>query len=209
MAPWPTFNGPNASLLSPTTDISLSDNVTWIFGKHTLKTGALIVRNRKDQNGRSIYTGNVSFNSGAASGAVTTGNAFADALLGNFRTYSEANDDPLAFFRFNQIEGFVNDSWKARKNLSFELGPGTTTSVQLFTQANNMANFNPQSLQSGKCCDRAPQWNNRPNKGGNRFNGLVRAGDGIPADERGRVAASDASLALVPTGAPLGFYQTC
>src|SRR6476659_4330524 len=60
------FNGPNGSLLSPTTDIAISDNVTWIFGKHSLKTGALIVRNRKDQNGRSIYTGNVSFNSGAA-----------------------------------------------------------------------------------------------------------------------------------------------
>src|SRR5262245_22604029 len=44
-------------------------------------------------------------------------------------------------------------------------------------------------------------------KGGDRFNGLVRAGSGIPADERGRVPASDAALAQVPTGAPLGFYQ--
>jgi hypothetical protein len=201
------FNGPNGSLLSPTTDISLSDNVTWIFGKHTLKTGALIVRNRKDQNGRSIYTGNVSFNSGAANGAVTTGNAFADALLGNFRTYSEANDDPVGFFRFNQIEGFVNDSWKARKNLSFELGARYYHFGPTYTQANNIASFNPHLYNPANAVTVLPNGTIDLTKGGNRFNGLVRAGDGIPSDERGRVAASDAALALVPTGAPLGFYQ--
>ena len=201
------FSGPNASLLSPTTDIALSDNVTWLFGKHSLKTGALIVRNRKDQNGRSIYTGNVSFNSGAANGAVTTGNAFADALLGNFRTYSEANDDPVGFFRFNQIEAFVNDSWKARKNLSFELGARYYHFGPTFTQANNMANFNPHLYNPANAVTVLPNGTIDLTKGGNRFNGLVRAGDGIPADERGRVAATDAALALVPTGAPLGFYQ--
>jgi len=201
------FSGPNASLLSPTTDIALSDNVTWLFGKHSLKTGALIVRNRKDQNGRSIYTGNVTFNAGAANGAVTTGNAFADALLGNFRTYSEANDDPVGFFRFNQIEAFVNDSWKARKNLSFELGARYYHFGPTYTQANNMANFNPHLYNPANAVTVLPNGTIDLTKGGNRFNGLVRAGDGIPSDERGRVAATDAALALVPTGAPLGFYQ--
>ena len=43
------FNGPSGSLLSPTTDIALSDNVTLIRGKHSLKTGFIYVRNRKDQ----------------------------------------------------------------------------------------------------------------------------------------------------------------
>ncbi|PYS71934.1 MAG: TonB-dependent receptor, partial [Acidobacteria bacterium] len=44
-------------------------------------------------------------------------------------------------------------------------------------------------------------------KGGNRFNGLVRAGTGIPASEIGRVGTSAAILALVPAGAPRGFYK--
>src|SRR5205807_1558873 len=44
-------------------------------------------------------------------------------------------------------------------------------------------------------------------KGGNRFNGLVRAGTGIPASEIGRVGTSAATLALVPAGAPRGFYN--
>ena len=203
------FNGPNGSLLSPTTDISLSDNFTWIFGKHSLKTGALIVRNRKDQNGRSIYTGNVRFD--PSGNTVTTGNAFADALLGNFRTYSEANDDPVGFFRFNQIEAFVSDSWKARKNLSFELGARYYHFGPTYTQANNIASFNPGRYDPSKAVTVIPTGPLAGTidltKGGDRFNGLVRAGNGIPADERGRVPATDAALALVPTGAPLGFYQ--
>jgi len=95
------FNGPSASLLSPTTDIAGSDNLTIIRGKHSLKTGLLIIRNRKDQNGRSGYTGTLAFNTTATR---STGNSFADALLGNFRSYSEADNDPIGFFRFNSTK---------------------------------------------------------------------------------------------------------
>jgi hypothetical protein len=201
------FNGPNGSLLSPTTDIAVSDNVTIIRGKHSLKTGILVVRNRKDQNGRSIYTGNVAFNSGAASGAVTTGNAFADALLGNFRTYSEADNDPIGFFRFNQVEAFVTDSWKITRDLSFEIGARFYHFGPTYTQANNMASFDPSRYDPARAVTVLPNGTIDLTKGGNRFNGLVRAGDGIPIDERGRVSTSDAALALVPTGAPQGFYD--
>src|SRR5215213_3050332 len=58
------FNGAARSLVSPTTDIMVGDNVTWVRGSHTLKTGALVYRNRIDQNGRTTYTGNVAFNTG-------------------------------------------------------------------------------------------------------------------------------------------------
>jgi Carboxypeptidase regulatory-like domain len=201
------FNGPNGSLLSPTTDIAVSDNVTFIRGKHSLKTGLVVIRNRKDQNGRSIYTGNVSFNSGAAPGAVTTGNAFADALLGNFRTYQEADNDPIGFFRFNQTEAFISDSWKVTRDLSFEIGARYYHFGPTYTQANNMASFDPAHYDPSKAVTVLPNGTIDLTKGGNRFNGLVRAGDGIPVDERGRVSTSDAALGLVPTGAPRGFYQ--
>src|SRR5207247_926228 len=80
-----SFAGAARSLLSPTTDMSIGDNITWTRGKHALKTGVLIVRNRKDQNGRTTYAGNLTFNNSGNTN--TTGNSFADALLGNFRTY--------------------------------------------------------------------------------------------------------------------------
>ena len=198
------FSGPSASLLSPTTDIAVSDNVTIIRGKHTLKTGALIVRNRKDQNGRSAYTGALAFNT---NGTRTTGNTFADALLGNFRSYSEADNDPIGFFRFNQYEAYGTDSWKVRRNLSLEFGARFYHYGPTYTQANNMANFDPSRYDQSQAVTVLANGNIDPTKGGNRFNGLIRAGNGIPASEVGRVSASAAALAAVPTGAPPGFYQ--
>ncbi len=201
-----SFNGPSGSLLSPTTDIAPSDNVTIIHGKHSIKTGALYVRNRKDQNGRSNYTGTLAFNNSGNNR--TTGNSFADALLGNFRTYSEADNDPIGFFRFNQFELYVTDSWKVIPKLSLELGVRYYHFSPTYTQANNIANFDPSLYNPNQAVTILANGNIDPTKGGNRFNGLVRAGNGIPADEVGRVsAAGSPTLAAVPTGAPRGFFQ--
>jgi hypothetical protein len=198
------FQRPAASLVSPTADIAVSDNLTMIRGKHSLKMGALIVRNRKDQNGRTGYTGNLAFNTNATR---STGNAFADALLGNFRTYNEADNDPVGFFRFNQWEVYGTDTWKIRPNLSLEIGARFYHFGPTYTQANNMANFDPSLYNPSQAVTILANGNIDPTKGGNRFNGLVRAGDGIPAEEAGRVSASAAALAQVPAGAPRGFYQ--
>jgi hypothetical protein len=201
-----SFNGPSGSLLSPTADIAGSDNLTIIRGKHSMKTGILVARNRKDQNGRSNYTGTLAFST--SGNTRTTGNAFADALLGNFRTYSEADNDPIGFFRFNQVEAYFTDTWKIRRNLSLEVGARYYYISPTYTQANNIANFDPSLYDPMKAVTILANGNIDPTKGGNRFNGLVRAGDGIPADQVGRVSnANSANVLSVPTGAPRGFYQ--
>ena len=70
-----------------------------------------------------------------------------------------------------------------------------------------MANFDPSRYDPSQAVTVLANGNIDPTKGGNRFNGLVRAGNGIPADQVGRVSTSAAALALVPVGAPRGFYQ--
>jgi len=111
-----SFSGASGSLLSPTTDMAFSDTLSWLKGAHTVRAGGTIIRNRKDQNGRSVYAGSVSY--ATAGNSQTTGNAFADALLGNFRTYSEAQLDPVGFFRFWQDEAFVSDTWRVSHALT-------------------------------------------------------------------------------------------
>ncbi|HZB45701.1 MAG TPA: hypothetical protein VE360_10675, partial [Pyrinomonadaceae bacterium] len=201
-----TFAGASRSLLSPTTDIAFSDNVSINRGSHSLRTGILVARNRKDQNGRSIYSGDVTFNTGGNPN--TTNNALADALLGNFRSYTEAADDPVAFFRFTQVEAYVSDSWKVSRKLSLELGVRYYNLGPIYTQANNIANFVPRLYDPARAVNvsRTNVVTLGPNS--NRFNGLIRAGDGIPDEERGRVNVSDALLAAVPAGAPRGLYPT-
>jgi len=205
-----SFFGAARSLLSPTTDITASDTLTYVRGSHTFKTGATVTRNRIDQNARTTYAGQVDFSTGGNSR--TSNNSFADALLGNFRTYSEQAVDPLGFFRFSQFEAFVADSWRVRPGLSLELGLRYQYGVPIYTQANNLANFDPSLYNPAQAVTIFPTGSQAGNintaLGGNRFNGLVRAGNGVPPEELGRVPGGDSAAVLaVPTGAPRGLYE--
>jgi hypothetical protein len=201
-----SFFGAARSLLSPTTDINASDTITLVRGNHTFKTGLSVTRNRIDQNARTVYAGQVDFNTGG--NTRTSNNSFADALLGNFRTYSEQALDPMGFFRFTQTEAFVADSWKVNRKLSLELGVRYQFGQPIYTQANNLANFDPSRYDPAQAVTILANGNIDTSKGGNRFNGLVRAGDGVPTEELGRVPGGDSAAVLaVPTGAPRGLYE--
>jgi hypothetical protein len=200
--------GPDFSLLSPTADIAPADDITWQKGAHTFKAGVLVVRNRKDQNGRSRYTGQVTFSNSIAN-ANTTLNAFADALLGNFQTYTEASDDPIGHFRFTDVEAYVYDSWKATRRFSVEFGLRYQHAGPTYTQANNIVSFDPGRFDPAQAVTLTKNGNGiDTTKGGNRLNGLVRAGNGVPADQLGRVPNGNSPQVLaVPAGAPRGFYD--
>lgn len=200
------FRGPSFALHSPTTDIQFGDTLTYIRGRHILKGGFVYFRDRVDQNGRPPYTGAFSFN--PSGNPNSTGNAFADALLGRFRTYSEASADPLGFFRFSQYEAFVQDSYKVSNRLSLELGLRWQHAGPMYTQANNMSNFIPAAYNPANAVSLNSAGTIIPNSG-NRFNGLVAAGNGVPADEAGRVpGAGGPAFGQIPTGAPRGLYSS-
>ena len=48
----------------------------------------------------------------------TMSNALADALLGNYRTYGESNDDPVGFFRYSLFDSYAQDKGKVSRKLS-------------------------------------------------------------------------------------------
>ncbi len=200
------FQGPNFALMSPSTDIGLSDTLTLLIGSHTLKAGVTVVRDRVDQNGRPAYTGNISFN--ASGNPNTTGNALADALIGNFRTYTEASADPVGFFRFTQPMAFVQDSWKVSRKLSIELGLRYEYVEPMYTQGNNMATFVPALFNRAQAVTMTTSGTVVPGSG-NPYNGLIRAGDGVPTDQQGRVPGStSAFFQSIPAGAQRGLYNS-
>lgn len=199
------FQGPNFALNSPTTDIQVGDTISIIKGNHLIKVGGVYVRNRVDQNGRPSYTGNVNFN--ATGNSITTGNALADALLGNFNSYTEASADPTGHFRFNQPEVFAQDTWKAFRNLSLEYGVRWQLIPATYTQGNNMANFDRSAYNPANAITVTTAGKVIPGSG-NPFNGLVRAGDGIPSDQTIRVPnVNTSAYTQIPSGAPRGFYK--
>jgi hypothetical protein len=198
------FPAPTFVKLSPNTEISFNDNLTWIKGGHTLKTGVLVARNRKDQNGSAINTGSLAFST--TGNTLTTGKAFADALLGNYRTYSEANNDPVGFFRYTQTDWYIQDNWRIHRRLSLELGLRYQYGTPTYTVANNITNFVP-SLYNPVQAVTVNAAGLIVAGSGNPLNGLIRAGSGVPSDQTGRVpSAGSPDVAAVPTGAPRGLY---
>ncbi len=199
------LRGPNQALMSPTTDIQLMESLTYIKSKHTAKIGITYIRNRKDQNVRSEYDGYINYST--SGNPKTTGNSVGDALLGNFRTYREASADPIGFFRFSSWEGYVTDSWKLTRKFSIELGMRWQHNQPTYTQANNITNFIP-TLYDPKKAVTVTNTGIIVANSGNPFNGLIRAGDGVPDSEMGRlVGVNTAALSQIPAGAQRGFYE--
>jgi hypothetical protein len=99
---------------------SLSDTVTKVFGTHTLKAGFYWewIRNAQPDNpngngyAQFISPGNIN----------TTGDSYADMMIGMFSNYNEQNFTAMHDIAYNTYEGFVQDSWKVNKRLTLDLG---------------------------------------------------------------------------------------
>ncbi len=100
--------------------ISVADNLTKVLHAHTLKAGLFIERAQKQQNFHSSDGGEFVLNSLGMGGG--TGNDYGDLLVGRMALYFQSTAVPRGEFRFWNYEGYVQDAWKARRNLTLELG---------------------------------------------------------------------------------------
>jgi hypothetical protein len=224
-------NGPAPNYLeSPTADINPADNVALQIHSHSIKFGAEFARNRKTQNSRTNYDGTINFspNAGATTGSNSTGDPFADALLGNFNTLGQSSAVTVGQFRFNDFESYFQDTWKVNRKLSLVLGVRYIYTTPTYAQGNNMTNFNPFAfsvameptftggLATSSINPASPGLCSGPlqNVVGTpvltiECNGLQRPGN-VPSDQAGRVPVTSADpelLAAIPNTAARGFYQ--
>ncbi len=195
------FSGVARALTALARDYMVMDTLTWVSGNHTFKFGGLFNSSEIYQNGRSLYAGQVNYST--SQNPNSTGNAFADALLGNFRTYTEAALDPASHFRFQQSEAFALDSWKVNRKLSLELGVRWQYGTPFYAGENTITNFDPAFYDPA----RAVSLNSTGTvviltPGSNRYNGLVRPGGAIPVQFQ-----NNPNLADVPASAPRGLYD--
>jgi len=226
-----SIQGPAPNFLeSPTADINIADNVSMMKGNHNIKFGAYFARNRKTQNSRTNYDGNINFSNtaGATSGSNSTGDPFADALLGNFGSFSQNSNVTIGQFRFNDFEAYGQDTWKVTPRLSVTFGLRYIHTTPTYAQGNNMTNFNPylfnpamdavftsvgsgstiKTTSPGVCS--GPQTNVVGTPTLTVYcNGLQVPGT-VPSDQAGRVPAVTANPTLISafnTGAARGFYN--
>jgi hypothetical protein len=115
---------------------SVNETLSKVYNNHTLKFGGLIERATKVQNLNSEVEGRVEF---AAGQARTTGNAFANLYTGRINSILQSTNVPTTHFKFWNLEGFAQDSWKVRPNVTLEYGarlaffPNNTDSTGLAT----------------------------------------------------------------------------
>ena len=100
----PAFGTGDAPFVNYNTTIDLSDNLTKVWGKHTIKAGFYMQRSRKDQT--SFANANGSYNFGDnPSNPYDTGFGFSNALLGVYNTFSQASAYINGQYRYWNIEG--------------------------------------------------------------------------------------------------------
>jgi hypothetical protein len=108
-----------------------------VIGTHTYQAGVTF---HYDQiNERNLYQINGSF---GFNDSQETGNGFADFLLGAPSNFTQASPQYLDS-RSIYIAGFVQDSWRARSNLTLNYGVRYEVSTPWWEAANRIQTYNP------------------------------------------------------------------
>jgi hypothetical protein len=131
LIPWATFGGITGAASftwdsrfptkSDDTIFDFTNNLTKIVGVHTLKAGVYYERVRYYSGARGTNWGQFDFSSDT-SNPLDTGYAYSNALVGVFRSYQESNTRVETNGRGNTLDWFVQDSWKATRRLTLDLG---------------------------------------------------------------------------------------
>lgn len=96
------------------------DNMTKVLGTHTFQFGAYFAAAQKNEDNSPYNQGVLTFTS--SNSAVSTGNAFADLLLGDITQYSQNNQTVKYYNRYKIVEPYFQDDWRVTKRLTLNLG---------------------------------------------------------------------------------------
>lgn len=125
------------------TTIDVSNHTTKILGRHTVKGGIFFQRNRKDQDAWGNANGEFFFDGADASQALQTSHPFANALLGYYTTFRQTSVRRRGYYRYTNLEWYLQDTWQASKRLTLDYGMRFTKYAPQYDSRNQLAVFNP------------------------------------------------------------------
>jgi Carboxypeptidase regulatory-like domain/TonB-dependent Receptor Plug Domain len=121
----------------------LKDDFSKVVGSHTFKVGFIATNNQKNEINSNASNQNSQYWS-TASASNSSGNGVFDLLtLGSTWGGSENNTNVNALMRWHDYEGYAQDSWKARRNLTLDYGLRYSFIRQPFTGNDQYSTFNP------------------------------------------------------------------
>jgi hypothetical protein len=148
-----TFNVQNAAnpsmsdgtpYFNQNTVYSAIDNISKVAGNHVIKMGIYFEHTGKIQSANAPTRGNLVFSTDA-NNPLDANNSYANALLGNFDSYSEALGRPQSSYVFTNTEWFIQDDWKVRPNLSLSYGLRFYHDPPQYDTRGLISSFSPQA----------------------------------------------------------------
>jgi hypothetical protein len=128
---------------------SFVDNVSKTHGAHNFKAGFYYERTRKFQVGGRNPRGSFDFSSNS-NNIFDSKDGFANALLGNFNTYSEGTARVNGDWRFYNFEAYVQDNWRVSRRLTLDLGLRFYRLPPQWDNNQTIATFDPNLFQTAK-----------------------------------------------------------
>ncbi len=95
------------------------DNLTKIIGRHNLTFGVYFVAGQKNELSSVQVNGALTF---STSSPLSTGNPFADLLMGNISSFAQGSNQLKFYNRYKIVEPYVQDDWRVTDRLTLNLG---------------------------------------------------------------------------------------
>jgi hypothetical protein len=146
------------------------DNLTWVRGRHTLKTGFDYAYEKKFEPADTNVFGAFNFD------GRFTGDGYADFLLGRAVTYNESSSVSFNDNRRHALELYLDDSWKTSRRLTLNLGVRYSYFPPSGEPDERYRFFLPSAYDPAKAVTVLPN-GQIPRTGGDRFNGLANPKD--------------------------------
>jgi Carboxypeptidase regulatory-like domain/TonB-dependent Receptor Plug Domain len=118
------------------------DNVTKSLGKHKLEFGGYFVNAEKNEFSFTDVGGDLTFDSTVP---VSSGNAFADMLMGNIANFQQANAQPKYHINYKMFEPYFQDDYHIFKNLTLNLGLRISLFGTFWERNHQVFNWDPLS----------------------------------------------------------------
>jgi hypothetical protein len=129
------------------------DNVNKVLGKHILQFGAYVAAAQKNEFGGELangsYPGYLSFNPSSFP-AGSTGNPFADLLLGNIASFGQQNHLLKYYNRYKLFEPYFQDDWHVTNRLTLNLGMRFSLFETYREKQKQAFNFDPAHYVQGQ-----------------------------------------------------------
>jgi hypothetical protein len=131
---------------------SFADNLSVTHGNHSLKFGMYFERLLNSEAPGGNWSGTLSFSTATAftTALGSTGYAYANALLGNFNSYSEQSGRPFTNNEIHLLQSYAQDEWRFNRRLTLNYGVRIGYHSPFFQRDLQGAIFDPLLYKAGK-----------------------------------------------------------